>query len=263
LDKKFSGAITRTEENRLSYVRWSLDRVDDAKYGQDLEVLESAVERYERLHADMRDLQAQLAGYLPRGKTEMSRVPSRPANRTVPAGRDQRLIARSQVEPGKKYPEYREELRYDFFHSCAYCTMSEFEAQSIRMTIDHYEPRKARPDLTNEYGNLMYACSVCNERKSDRYPPQEARDNGQRFFRPDEDVRADHFTRTAIFLEPVTEVGNFSIQTLDLNRRGLLKLRELRKRLADCDPLVSEGILALRSFHIDQLPREVKVVPQP
>jgi len=41
LDKKFAEIITRKEENRLEYVRWSLDRIEDAKYGQSLELLEA------------------------------------------------------------------------------------------------------------------------------------------------------------------------------------------------------------------------------
>src|ERR1700722_5601923 len=105
-----------------------------------------------------------------------------------PTVRDKRIVTRSQVEPGKRYTEYRQPLRRDFFYSCAYCTMTEFEAQSIRMTIDHYEPRNARRDLENDYTNLMYACTVCNERKGDRYPPPEARADGKRFFRADAEV---------------------------------------------------------------------------
>lgn len=38
LDKKMAGTITGQELNRLEYVRWSLDRIEDAKYGQALDV---------------------------------------------------------------------------------------------------------------------------------------------------------------------------------------------------------------------------------
>lgn len=60
LDKKFNGTITRKEANRLEYVRWSLDRIEDAKYGQALDFLESSVAQYEQLQDDLRNLQAQL-----------------------------------------------------------------------------------------------------------------------------------------------------------------------------------------------------------
>ncbi|MGJ4881519.1 HNH endonuclease [Bradyrhizobium sp. HKCCYLRH3097] len=171
---------------------------------------------------------------------------------------DPRLIRRSVVEPGKRYPDYRQTLRHDFYHACAYCTIMEYEAQSIGMVIDHYEPQKARPDLTNDYDNLMYACSVCNERKSDRYPPPEARRDGRRFFRPDHDAREEHFSREGLLLEPLSEVGKYSISALHLNRAMLLKLRDIRKRASNCEALISHGISALRSLPIDSLPQHIK-----
>ena len=158
------------------------------------------------------------------------------------------LVIRSVVATGLPYAEYRQILRQDFFHSCAYCTMSEAEATAIRFTIDHYEPRHARPDLVNEYGNLMYACDECNKRKGDRSPPLAARANGFRFFRPDADTHTDHFQLNGMRLEGRTPIGEFSIAAIDLNRLSLRKLRDIRQRLTRCDELVAEGVLALRRF---------------
>jgi 5-methylcytosine-specific restriction endonuclease McrA len=171
---------------------------------------------------------------------------------------DPRIVVRSAVEPRKRYTEYRQELRKDFFYSCAYCTMTEFEAQSIRMTIDHYEPRKAREDLENDYRNLMYACSPCNERKGDRCPPAEARENGHRFFRADEEPRAAHFDIQGKEIKHLTNVGEFTIKVLDLNSERLQLIRDVRNRMSKCLPLVAEGILALRSYPIDQLPAYIR-----
>jgi hypothetical protein len=175
------------------------------------------------------------------------------------AGRDPRIVARSTVQPGKRYTEYRQQLRKDFFYSCAYCTMTEFEAQSIRMTIDHYEPRNPRDDLENEYSNLMYSCSPCNERKGYRYPPPEARANGHRFFRADAEPRADHFVLDGKELKSRTNVGEFTIKMLDLNSPRLLLIRDVRERLSKCLPLIAEGVMSLRSFPIDQLPAHVRI----
>jgi hypothetical protein len=47
LDKLFSKTITRHEEIRLEYVRWSLDRIEDAKHGSDLDRIEDSITRYE------------------------------------------------------------------------------------------------------------------------------------------------------------------------------------------------------------------------
>jgi HNH endonuclease len=172
--------------------------------------------------------------------------------------RPEPLVLRSDVPAGKPFTEYREYLRHDFFHSCSYCTISEAEVQALRFTIDHYEPRGARPDLEHEYSNLMYTCDQCNMRKGDRYPPPAARLNGHRFFRPDQDFFQEHFHKNGIRLESKSNVGNFSIETLDLNRLALRRLRDLRERLIKCDRVVAEGILGLRNLHIDQLPQSIK-----
>ena len=65
LDKALQGTITRRESNKLQYVRWSLDRIEDAKHGLALERLEGAVSTYEQFLADVNDLSAQLQGKLP------------------------------------------------------------------------------------------------------------------------------------------------------------------------------------------------------
>jgi hypothetical protein len=61
LDRLFDGTITRKEKHRLEYVRWSLDRVDDALMGEDLDKLDGAVEVYERLSSDLQKLADQLS----------------------------------------------------------------------------------------------------------------------------------------------------------------------------------------------------------
>jgi hypothetical protein len=60
LDKELSGTMTPEEENRLAYVRWSLDRVDDARYGDGLDKLETIVQQYERFQRDIEKFHAEL-----------------------------------------------------------------------------------------------------------------------------------------------------------------------------------------------------------
>lgn len=174
------------------------------------------------------------------------------------ASEETALVTRSVVPADLKYDNYRQYLRYDFFSSCAYCTISEAEALAIRFTIDHYEPQRARPDLTDDYANLMYACDECNTRKGDRCPPSEARADGYRFFRPDEDIHHQHFQRAGLRLESKSHTGEYTIESLDLNRQALRRLRDIRERLTKCHPLVVEGVLGLRKFQIDQLPPNIK-----
>lgn len=182
-----------------------------------------------------------------------------PSNTSVePAAQKTALVVRSTVEPGKPYETYRQVLRYDFIHSCAYCTMTEAEATAIRFTIDHYEPQVSRPDLANAYDNLMYACDSCNMRKGVRSPPAEARAAGHRFFRPDEDHREDHFKLSDLRVEAVSNTGAYSIDALDLNRLNLQKIRKIRRRLRNCDELIEAGVLALIKLPIDRLPPDVR-----
>lgn len=60
LDKKFAGTMERRDETRLAYVRWSLDRIEDAKHGSHFDRLEEVVLRYERFLADLEDLKSQI-----------------------------------------------------------------------------------------------------------------------------------------------------------------------------------------------------------
>ncbi|SRR5258708_975576 len=60
LDKKFAGGISRTDSNRLAYVRWSLDRIEDAKHGATLDVLEHSISSYEQFSKDIAALQSQI-----------------------------------------------------------------------------------------------------------------------------------------------------------------------------------------------------------
>ena len=164
------------------------------------------------------------------------------------------LVVRSEVPEGLPYTEYRQVLRRDFLHSCAYCTMSEAEAMAIRFTIDHYEPKSSRPELENVYSNLMYACDECNTRKGPRVVPEEAQLDGLRFFRPDVDQVSDHFVRAGLLLKGLTKLADFTIDAVDLNRLSLRRIRDIRTRLSTCEELITAGIRGLVGFRIDQLP---------
>jgi hypothetical protein len=61
LDKVFDGTISRKESHRLQYVRWSLDRIEDARHGAELDKLDDAVRMYEQFILDVKSLTDQLA----------------------------------------------------------------------------------------------------------------------------------------------------------------------------------------------------------
>lgn len=66
LDKKLSGEISKRELNRLEYVRWSLDRIDDAKYGFALDALQEAVQMYEHFGEKITSLTDELKRFTER-----------------------------------------------------------------------------------------------------------------------------------------------------------------------------------------------------
>ncbi|THV13863.1 hypothetical protein [Rhizobium rhizophilum] len=68
LDRKFSGEFTRRDENRLAYVRWSLDRIEDAQYGPELDKLEEHISQYENLLGEITKFTAQLERHKRRGR---------------------------------------------------------------------------------------------------------------------------------------------------------------------------------------------------
>lgn len=170
----------------------------------------------------------------------------------------QRLMIRSTVPPLEKYGDYRKYLRDDFFYSCGYCTLSEYEAQGLAFEIDHYEPVSERPELEHEYTNLIYSCDECNSYKSDLCPPPAARAQGYEIFRPDRHVWEDHFEPSGTRLAHRSNVGEFTSEVLNLNRQSLRRLRELRERLDVSAAFVASGVQALRQFRIDQLPPSVR-----
>ena len=63
LDKKFEGQITQKELNKLEYVRWSLDRIEDARYGSAIDALDDSVSKYENFLSEIQSLNTQLRNF--------------------------------------------------------------------------------------------------------------------------------------------------------------------------------------------------------
>jgi hypothetical protein len=163
------------------------------------------------------------------------------------------VVVRSSITPGLQFAEYKENLRTDFWFSCAYCTIAEAEAMGIRFTIDHYEPKSKRNDLINEYSNLYWACDLCNQHKSDTFPTEQMRSQGYRFFRADQDEPNDHFELSDVLLISKSNTGEFTINLIGLNREEAIRFRTLRKRWFDSQEMIARGISALRGQSIDQI----------
>jgi hypothetical protein len=150
-------------------------------------------------------------------------------------------------------------LRVDFWFSCAYCTLTEVEAQGVAFHIDHYVPLKVDSALKNTYANLMYACEPCNLAKKEYYPPNQAAvDAGYRLFKADEENHADHFYVTQDLAAGTTKVGEFTTEVLRLNRLLMKRVRRARRHITTDEASIISGIHALRRMSIQSLPLELR-----
>lgn len=166
------------------------------------------------------------------------------------------VIKRSTPPNKGKYINYRQELRLDFWYSCAYCSITEIEAQGIAFEIDHYFPQKHFAKLINDYTNLMWSCATCNGLKEDYFADDYARQKGYFIIRPDEDDPRNHFDSRKHQLSPKTATGEFNLEKLRLNRLQLQKIREIRERLYEAQGYISFGITELLSIPLDTIKKE-------
>lgn len=61
VDKKFNGAgLSRKEAKKLALIRWKLDRIDDAEYGEELDRLSAFVSAQEKYSNDLHDFISKL-----------------------------------------------------------------------------------------------------------------------------------------------------------------------------------------------------------
>jgi hypothetical protein len=103
--------------------------------------------------------------------------------------------------------------------------------------IDHHRPMSIPRfrDLINEYSNLYYSCHGCNKRgaKGSNWPSDDLYEAGFRFFDPvAENAYEVHMREThSARLIKKTNVGDYSVRILRLNRDGLVKLRRGRRRM--------------------------------
>ncbi len=162
-------------------------------------------------------------------------------------------VIRSEVEVRKDYHKYLNNLRSDFYYSCAYCSIMEQEACGIRFEIDHYYPKSKYPELKSDYHNLMYSCEKCNSFKTDFFPDDNQVSKGYVIIRPDESNPSNHFKIKGILLTGITPTGEFNIDWLNLNRLQLKKLREIRNKLSKSREFIAFGLKLLASARIDRL----------
>ncbi len=167
-----------------------------------------------------------------------------------------KLIRRSTPAPQNSYAAYRPQLRRDFEFSCAYCTILELEAMGVGYQIDHYDPRSNKHVPANEYSNLMYACEHCNSRKSGGVPVPDPSRPDLHLLRPDQDDFDQHaeISGPGLELKDLTPSGRYTIKLIGLNRKTLLRLRQIRRDAEASDAFVQAGLRGLSELRADELP---------
>ena len=164
-------------------------------------------------------------------------------------------VVRRTVEPRADYLDYREDLRVDFWFSCAYCTLTEAEARAVGFEIDHYNPAA---ELRRIYENLLWSCRHCNRNKTDYYPTPET-SPAEFILRPDQHDPRDHMAVVGDSLQPITQTGDFNIEWLRLNRETLKRLRRLREKFWNDREYISRGVFGILAVGIDSVPRTVRL----
>ncbi len=56
IQKKYDSDLTGSEKNRLEFIRWQLDRIDDAEIGDQLDSYEKMAEEYKKFSYDLEKL---------------------------------------------------------------------------------------------------------------------------------------------------------------------------------------------------------------
>lgn len=163
------------------------------------------------------------------------------------------LIAKPRTAPlGAKYKEWKPSLRVEGRHQCVYCSVREASFGGYRnFHVEHYRPKSEFVDLTNDYFNLYYACSICNAFKSDVWPGDPLPDLSNEAF-PDPSIY-NYSDLISVDNNHVASGNNlaamYTIERLFLNRPQLLVERKVRalevrmRRLVDRATayLVAEG----------------------
>lgn len=109
-------------------------------------------------------------------------------------------------------------------NTCEYCHLSQ-KGQEATFHIDHILPESSGGETVLE--NLALACVSCSLRKGakqiivDSETMQEVQ-----IFNPRKDIWKENFVWNEVILIGLTAQGRATIETLDLNRRLILAIRE-------------------------------------
>jgi hypothetical protein len=132
----------------------------------------------------------------------------------------------------KGYRAYKDKLRIEFLHRCAYCETREPEiGGSQSFHIDHYRPKNRFPELICTYENLIYSCRNCNSYKGDYWPNYLQEFLGKIIINPRHDQIDKHIDTSSFTWSGITTRGEWTVKKLKLDSPMLSQRREDRMRI--------------------------------
>lgn len=147
------------------------------------------------------------------------------------------LLVRKHSPTGMSYSDYKNCLRWDFGFICPYCLrhesdLAEFGAgKANAIWLEHHQRQQERPDLINDYDNLLFCCRECNQNRA--RAPQEK--DGAVLLRPDRTKWSTVFTISGTTIVPVdgSESSQYTHSTYKPNRPVKQRSRELRRGVVE------------------------------
>ena len=127
-------------------------------------------------------------------------------------------------------PQIRKTVRERAAGRCKYCRSWEAYA-SQPFEVDHIIP-SSRDGLT-ELENLAYACGGCNGHKHNKVEALDPAENRSApLFHPRKDNWLDHFSWNDDYsmILGTTPTGRATVEALQLNRPGIINIRNLLRR---------------------------------
>lgn len=119
---------------------------------------------------------------------------------------------------------------------CEYC-QSLMKNAIHTFHIDHIQPLDKKG--TSQADNLALSCGGCNSSKSSRIQGIDPISLlPTPFFNPRKDTWKEHFSWSDDFLEIIglTPIGRATVETLRMNRPGLINIRKLTKLIGEHPP---------------------------
>lgn len=138
------------------------------------------------------------------------------------------LLKRKHTPPPKRdVSYYKESLRKDFDHRCAYCKNHEaVEGGSKNFEIDHYKPLCKFRGLKFTYSNLFYSCKECNRTKWSYYPNSLQMGLGEYILNPCDHDFEEHYDMNDPEWKGKTVTAFWNITKLRLNSPRRVKVRK-------------------------------------